>query len=492
MNATPTHSPSAKTSLAQASPSRTSPTPAASTATPSIGTGSINGLPERGPLTPSTPQGARRRFIAATMVDALGNGLYVPFSLLFFHNLTGLSLLSVGAGMTAAGFIGLLLTPVVGILIDKIGARTILQAGFALRLVAFAAFPFVSGFAPFLIVSIAVAIGQQSAAPSQTALVAEMTEGAGRDKLLALNRSVINGSMGVAGVLAGVLMAFSGDTAYVVMAVANAASFGAAAVLIHGLGKVRTRRGADIAQPTRHTAQAAAPEPATPGSATAPASDPVSGPRPKSTPEPGFRVVLKDRPYLGITAANLLIALSYVAMAAGMPIYLTRDLNVPQAMSGMVFAINTAMVAILGVPVARLVLRARRTRAAALGAAVFAGSFVLFAGLQLLHTGVVAGVLVAAVIYTGAELIHSAPAQGISVQTPPDHLRGRYLATYQLSWSIARAVAPLLITFLLGLGSWQLWAGLGAAALLGALLLIRLERILPAEAVHPVSYVKAA
>lgn len=394
------------------------------------------------------------RFIAATTVDALGNGLYVPFSLLFFHNLTGLSLLSVGAGMTAAGFIALLLTPVAGMLIDRIGARKILQAGFVLRLAAFAAFPFITDFTMFLVVSIAVAIGQQSAAPAQTALVAEMTGGDGRDRLLALNRSIVNGSMGAAGILAGLLMAFSGDTAYVVMAVANAVSFGLAAVLIHGLGGVR-RTGV-------------------------------------ARQKAGFKVVLKDRPYLGITGANLLIALSYVAMAAGMPVYLTRDLGVPQAMSGMVFAINTAMVAFLGVPVARLVLRARRTRAAALGAAVFAGSFVLFAGLQLLHTGVVAGVLVAAVIYTGAELIHSAPAQGISVQTPPDHLRGRYLATYQMSWSIARAVAPLLITFLLGLGSWQLWAGLGAAALAGALLLLKLERILPKEAVHPVKYVTAA
>src|SRR5690606_40818261 len=77
---------------------------------------------------------------------------------------------------------------------------------------------------------------------------------------------------------------------------------------------------------------------------------------------------------------------------------------------------------------------------AALGAVVFTASFAAFAVLPHVVAGAVAlaAVLATAVVYTTAELIHSAPAQSLSVQAAPEHLRGRYLAVYQLSWSVAQ------------------------------------------------------
>jgi hypothetical protein len=47
-------------------------------------------------------------------------------------------------------------------------------------------------------------------------------------------------------------------------------------------------------------------------------------------------------------------------------------------------------------------------------------------------------------------------------------LRGRYLATYQLSWNVASGVAPLLYAWLLDLGSAPAWLGMVAIALAGA------------------------
>ncbi|NUQ87942.1 MAG: hypothetical protein HOQ43_05715 [Glycomyces artemisiae] len=68
------------------------------------------------------------------------------------------------------------------------------------------------------------------------------------------------------------------------------------------------------------------------------------------------------------------------------------------------------------------------------------------------------------------------------MQAARDHIRGRYLAVYQLSWSLCRTVAPLVLGLLLDAGTWQLWAVLATAVLAGGLLLLRTERALPAHA----------
>jgi MFS family permease len=72
------------------------------------------------------------------------------------------------------------------------------------------------------------------------------------------------------------------------------------------------------------------------------------------------------------------------------------------------------------------------------------------------------------------------------VHAAPDHIRGRYLAVYQLSWSLCRTVAPMVLGLLLDAGTWQLWAALAVAVLTGGALLLRTERTRPAVTARPV------
>ena len=403
---------------------------------------------------------AHRRFIAASLVDSVGNGLYVPLTMLFVHALTGLSLFAIGAGLTAAGLGALAFTPVAGILIDRFSGRRVFIGALAVRTIGFALYPLADAYAAFLAVALLIAVGSQSSQPSQHALIGDIAAGAERDRLLAWNRSLRNGGMGFGSLVAGVLLMVDGTGGFIAAALAISAVFAAAAVLV---GRIPATR--------RHA-------PAPGGLETA----------------AGFRQVIADRPYLRLTGANFLIAFCYIAQSIALPVYLTRDVGLPEALAGVVFAVNTALVALLGVPTSRLALRGRRTRGAALGAVVFTASFAAFAVLPHVVAGAVAlaAVLATAVVYTAAELIHSAPAQSLSVQAAPEHLRGRYLAVYQLSWSVARSLAPVLIGFLLDAGSWQLWAALSLAAVAGALVLLRSERALPQHAVRPPEVAAAA
>ncbi|MFK0259536.1 hypothetical protein [Streptomyces sp. NPDC090445] len=153
-------------------------------------------------------------------------------------------------------------------------------------------------------------------------------------------------------------------------------------------------------------------------------------------------------------------------------------------MAGAVFAVNTALVAALGVPAARLTWRGRRTRAAALNAVIFALSFAAFAALPRFVSGpdTIAAVLAVAVLYTAGELV-PAPSQGLSAQAAPDHLGGGTCSVYQLSWSVCRTIAPMLLGFLLDAGQWHLWTVLALMVLTGAAILLCAERSLSAHAV---------
>jgi MFS family permease len=197
--------------------------------------------------------------------------------------------------------------------------------------------------------------------------------------------------------------------------------------------------------------------------------------------------VLRDRPFLGLTAANLLIALGYSSLAVLLPVWAGSVLHTSGAVTGIAFAVNTVMCAALAVPAGRMVRRfGSRNRAAATGAAVFALGF-LGQDLLVLAPGrwMVAGLLAVVAITTVGEIVHNPASSALVAASAPAALRGRYMATYQLSWSLAKALAPSLFTGLLALDTRLPWLLLAVGVLLGAGLLLRLERRLPAEAVRP-------
>ncbi|MFF0477562.1 MFS transporter [Streptomyces sp. NPDC004284] len=393
---------------------------------------------------------ARRRLIASSLATSIGDGIYVPLTMLFIHGLTGLSLTSIGTGLTVAGLTALAFMPAAGILIDRFGGRRVLIAVLVLRAIGFAAYPFADSYPAFLTIALIVAVGMWASSPSQQSLIGDLAQGAERDRLLAWDRSLRNAGMGGGSLAAAGMLAWNGTTGFIVAAETLAAVFALAAVLVARIPQVRgvTKR------------------PDTRG---------------------GYRQVLADRPYLLVTTANFLIAFGYTTQAMALPVFLTRDVDLPDALAGAVFAVNTVLVAALGVPTARLTARGRRTRTAALGAVAFALSFAAFALLPHLVHGADAliAVLAVAVLYTAGELVHSAPSQSLSVQAAPDHLRGRYLSVYQLSWSICRTIAPMLLGFLLDTGPLHLWTVLALLVLTGAAILLCAERSLPAHANAP-------
>ncbi|MFF0869798.1 MFS transporter [Nonomuraea sp. NPDC003560] len=390
-----------------------------------------------------------RPFLVGMFVDALGNGLYVPLTLLFIHEVTGLPMTTVGLGVTVAAVVGLAANPVAGILIDRFDARRVLIATYVLRAAAFAAYPLVDGFVALLVVAALIAAGDRAYYPASGGHVSALAEGALRDRLYTLIATARNVAFGLGGLLSAGLVSLAGSTGFAVVALMNAASFALAAACLLLSGR-----------------RAPAPPPRNPG---------------------GYRQVFADRPFLTLVAAEQAYTLIHLVLPVALPVYAVTVLGVPPALLGVLYAINTVLVAAGQLPVRRWQRHARRTHAMALSGLILMAACAAYAATALLPAGLprVGGLLVATLVLTFGELMHTVPSWALAAATAPPALRGRYLAIYQQTWALAAVLAPAGFSALLDMAPLLLWLTLAALVGPAALALLRLARRLPPDAVAP-------
>ncbi|MEU8264744.1 MFS transporter [Micromonospora sp. NPDC048999] len=395
----------------------------------------------------------RMRYLAGMAIDSMGSGLYLPFSLLYFHHVSGLPLTTVGAGMSVAALIGLAGNPIGGALVDRFGARQVVVGGYLIRAAGFAYYLTVHNVNELIVATTLVALGDRSFPPAIQALMSELSVGVSRNRMMALQRAVRNAGLGLGGLAASIALGSSVAFAYQFIVVADAVSFLVAALLI-----ISIRTGRRVAE---------------------------SAPGPSVGPPPSYRTVLRDKAFVQLTLTNVPVALCYNALFSLLPIFTIEALHADAQLPGLIFALTTAVVSLGQIPISRLQESSRRTRGAALGAAVFGTSCLGFAALVWLPSGplVPIALIAMSMYYTVGELLHSTPSWSLAAAAAPATVRGRYLAIYQLSFSLAGVIAPALFTTLIALDAQLVWVLVGLGAILAAANLVRLEKRLPADVV---------
>jgi MFS family permease len=161
--------------------------------------------------------------------------------------------------------------------------------------------------------------------------------------------------------------------------------------------------------------------------------------------------------------------------------------------SGAVYVINTVLIGVGQGLIVRQMTGSVRWRIVVLAAGLMIAAFLLLYTAGALDGNVaIAVVLGAAMVYTLGEMAGGPVLAALAAESPPVHLRGRYLAVYQLSWNAASAVAPVLYLSLLHTGHLDLepWAVLSGLALFGAVCCLPLRRLMPLAAEHVTNSVR--
>lgn len=386
--------------------------------------------------------GNHRRFVTAIAVDAVGSGVFMPVCVLYFLATTNLSLVQVGAVISIASALALPAGPLLGGLVDKYGAKQMLLIGNALQAAGFAAYLVTDSFLGLTLWTVVVSVGRTAFWGSFGNIVAAISVPGEREKWFGFLGALRNVGFAIGGLVSGLAITIGTDAAYSAVVIANAASYVAAFVLLLAV-------------------------PATPS----------AGHR---SQQGSWGIVLRDRPYRLLFAAQLAYSISMMVLNFAMPVYAATVLHLPGWVIGAVFTINTVMVGFGQGLAVRAMTGAVRWRVLVAANAVFACSYVVLLGASRLSIGLATAVLlVGSVVYTLGELLGGPVHGALSAEAAPEHLRGRYLSLIQLAWNLAGTISPVAFAWLLDRGASPIWFVLLAVSAAGALLAARLGAVMP-------------
>jgi len=186
----------------------------------------------------------------------------------------------------------------------------------------------------------------------------------------------------------------------------------------------------------------------------------------------GFGLVLGDRAFMGFVAAAALGMIAPLMMWTLLAVYTNGEFGLAESQYSWLPITNALMCVFVQYPVTLVTRRFSAPRMIALGMLVYAlgvGSVALMSSFW--------GFWASMVVITLGELIFVPTASAYVANRAPEALRGRYMSFYWLTWSLARALAPVLGGALHDqIAPKAIWLGGLSFGLLSALLLFALAR----------------
>jgi MFS family permease len=400
--------------------------------------------------------------VVAILVDSLGSGMFLPFSVIYFVRSTTLSLTTVGTCMSAAALLAMAGVPACGPVIDRFGPGRAVALSSVLQAIGFFGYLGVERAWQLVVCAVLAGAGQNLYWTASGPAVLSIAAPGEQDRWFSLVRALRNIGMGAGTLLFAVAEAAGGAAVGRAMVLADAVSFVLAGVLAASSLPASAAR-----DPDAH--RGPGPRDAREGGE---AGEEAGGERRRKETWSGYRRVLRDTPFVAALFANLLLALCTMVMPVILAVYLTDELRLAGWYAGAMFTVNTVLVAGAQTVFSRLLERVPALTVLRLSALLWAVCFLgLWAAPVSAPVLAMTVVAVAIVCFTAAEMAHAPVMSSLVGRLAPRAARGRYFALHQLSWSMATALAPTVFTWLLRLGASWLWTALLAACLASAVLL---------------------
>lgn len=365
---------------------------------------------------------------SSALADAVGSGLFLSGSVIYFSQRLGLSPMTIGTGLGIAGVVALLVVAPLGAVGDRTGYAHALRTAHLLRAALFPLYLLVDGPVSFALVVTALTVCDRFAAPMFHAVVGTTVGDERRTETMGYVRALRNAGFSVGALLTGAAVAVGTPAAYDALVVGNAVSFLVAFALLARVRNVRSQR-ADDAGPR------------------------LRGIRPR---------------YAGLAALNIVLLFHDMILLVALPLYVIEQTDVPPAVLPLLFALNTVLVVALqrwlSLRAATMDGAARATQAAGLYLAGACGCLAVV-GLVPPVLGVVA-LVAGVVLLTVGESLQVAGAWELSYRHAPASDRGAHLALFSLGLGLQRSLAPVVLSVFVTVGAlaWIPLAGAFVAA----------------------------
>lgn len=361
--------------------------------------------------------------LGAMLVFRFGQGLYYPFSTIYFHNVVGIPLSLIGVGLASLAAASVVSGLISGPLTDRYGRKPIMLAALFGGAATFLCFALVESIQGYLAVSFAAGLlGSSSFDAARNAMVADVTPEGLRTRAYGLVRVGGNVGWALGPAVAGLVAVWGGGSGVIYQTMFVGTAVLTLAVLV------------SLALLVRESLPKKAAELAGMAGRSSPAVRPSK-----------LRAALSDAPFLALLAAGFLLYYVFTQDWQALPVYASNFLQIPDAWIGLFLAGNGLVVMLLQLPVAYLLDGRSKVTALAVGAGLFAAS-----SATLLLTESFFGILVAfAGFFTLAEMILEVAGASLAAELAPVERRGTYLALFGCCFGASYGISPIAAGLLL-------------------------------------------
>jgi MFS family permease len=383
-------------------------------------------------------------------IDRLGGFMLYPFFALYLTQKYEIGMSTVGLLFGVFSISGMVGSALGGAIADRMGRKTVII--FSLILSSLSALGM--GFAPTLgiFIAVVVLVGTLSSIghPAHEAVVADLLPQDKRAEGYGIIRVVFNVAVIIAPPIAGLLIAHSYLTLFIVDAVISLIS---AAIVLLALPETKPQVQAHVKPETMKQTFA------------------------------GYGRVFKDTPFLAFIGVTVMMTLVYMNMNSTLGVYLRDQHGLPEIRYGWLLSINAIIVVLFQFWVTRRLEKYKPLLMMAAGSLLYAIGFALYGFVPTFGLFVFAMIII-----TIGEMVVSPFQQSLVASFAPEHMRGRYMAVSGLSWSISFTVGPYFAGLILDSANpsllWAFCGLIGILATLGFLVLNKMHES-AAPAVEP-------
>jgi MFS family permease len=388
--------------------------------------------------------------LSLVVVDFVGRGLTLPFAVVYLHEVRHFSLGTTGTLIGLGSLVGFLVVAPGGALIDRIGARKVMQLVQLMLIAGSVLLAFASSVAVAALALVLQGLAFGVIWPASQSLIAAIIPVELRQRYFGVNFTLLNLGIGVGGIISGLLVDVDRIGTFQAIYLADAATFLPSAYV--------------LAVPLRHVAGR-------------PVHEDEEGER------PSYLALLRNpavRTLLVVTVVGAFVG--YAQLNAGMTAFATVVGGVSTRALGFAFAANTAVIVVLQLVVLQRIEGRRRTRVLAVMGGIWAVAWLCLGAAGLTPGTVAAALLVCActAIFALGETLLQPSVPAIVNDLASDRTRGRANALNSFGFQLPQVVAPPIAGLLIEHSlSWLYIASLVVGSLLiGVLAITRLEPLL--------------
>ena len=343
--------------------------------------------------------------VGTLFIDSLGSTLLFPFFALYITQRFGVGMTQAGILLGMSSLFGLVGSVIGGALTDRFGRRTLILFGLTFSALSSLLFAFASDIRMLYGLVVVVGLLSRISAPAQDAMMADILPESKRQEGFGITRIAYNYAWIFGTALGGLIAARSFLALFLVDAVL---SLIVAAILYRYLPETRPVPRAD----TKH-------------------EDSLL----KTVK--GYTVVLRDLAYVAFTLAGMLVLIVYQQQYSSLPVYLRDVHDLSSRTYGIMLSVAGLEVVIFQLWISRVIRRYPPFLMMVLGTLFFMAGFSMIGFVQ--SSGLF---LLAVITITIGEMIMFPTNKALAVNFSPTEMRGRYMAVYDLGWTIPATLGP--------------------------------------------------